>query len=703
MNIKYWYEFRGLDDVLNRVEILCSGNTSPKEIQGANSPFSIKYIDSKKLNPVQGSQADLRLISKTVFEFIDLHTDDMQGYVVKFYRAGLLYWIGYLDSELYEENLTDTPPYAVGFSGADFNIWERLKFRDENEKAYRDIVPLIVHLKRCFDKLGLPFQKLYVGCSTVPHGVALSADETSLHVMYMMSQNFYDEEGEPMTCREVVESILQPFGLMMVQRDGSVCIYDYNTIKNGGVMKCYNFNTLAYIGDTAVAVTLSDLSVVGIISQAASLGFEEMINNVTITSSLYADKNIFDESIKLQTLSEKKDNGVDEGKYKVEYYNKDINVENLNGREFAVYINKDSNDTLIAGILPYKTTTNTPQSEFRVRTKKEYLIGNSNYYLNVKLQAYANTRNNPFDTDEKVPGDTSRAKAIYLHCNLYTVDENGKKMAYYDNRGAISFGWISCGDTETMESGQLVLMFVNQDIASGEILNSWYTNSDLLTTSYIGGGFNYRILEKNYAKGLNIPLGGILGAINGYLVFEITDACPVDHPQGLGYPYTGVKNVFINDITLSIKDKDKADVITDDYEFKSYVNKKVSADFEEITLKCISANEERVPIGKANILKKVADHYELQLSYTRAGQTDILERLLMCTIHSNYSTKNKRISVDVNMFENPTLRFCTYSNVLQSDGLYITGSLLDFYNAKVKLSAVEFSSDVAKLSNISYD
>lgn len=704
INVKYWYEFKGLDDVLNRVEILCENATNPVEIKGADSPFSIEYIDAKKLDPVQGSRAGLRLISKKAFQFINLHTDDMQKYIVKFYRAGLLYWVGFLDSELYQENLADNPPYAVEFSGADFNILERLKFRNENEKSYTDIVTLITHLKRCFAKLGLPFEKLYIGCSTVPKGVTMLAGETPLHVLYMMSHNFYDEDGEPMTCREVVESILQPFGLMMVQRGANVYIFDYNTVKGGLSMKRYNFSTLSYEANEVVNFNLGNLSDIGFVSTEASYGFEEMVNNTTITSSLYADKNIFDESIKIQTLSEKKDNVVDEGKYKVEYYNKDINVENLNGREFAVYTNKESNGTLIAGLLPYKTTSNTSRSEFRVRVKKEYLIGDSNYYLNVKLQAYANTRNNPFDTDEKVPGDTSRAKAIYLHCNLYMVDENGKKLAYYDNRGAISFGWISCGDTETMEPGQLVLMFVNQDIASGEILNSWHTNSDLLTTSYIGGGFNSKILEKNYANGLNIPFTGIHGAINGYLVFEITDECPVDHPQGLGYPYTGVKNVFINDITFSIKDKDKADVTTDDYEFKSYVNKKVSADFEEITLKCISANEERVPLGKANMLKKkIEGQYELQLSYTRAGQTDILERLLMCTIHSNYSAKNKRISVGVKMSKNPALSFCTYKSVIQSDGMYITGALLDFYNAKVKISAVEFSADVAKLSSITYD
>ncbi len=260
MNIKYYHDFIGADDVVNRFEILQNSSTTPKLIKATNEPFCIEYFEVKKLEPVQGSLATLKLISESIFQYIDLHTDDMREYMIKFYRSGQLYWVGYLDSELYNENLTDSAPYTVEFSGADFNILERLKFRNESENAYTDIASFITQLKRCFDKLGLPFQKLYIGCSTTPEGVTMTTTQTALHVLYIQSSNFYDEDGEPMSCREVVESILKPFGLMMVQRDASVYIYDLNTVKSGGVMKCYNFDTLSYIGDTAVNVLLGYIS-----------------------------------------------------------------------------------------------------------------------------------------------------------------------------------------------------------------------------------------------------------------------------------------------------------------------------------------------------------------------------------------------------------------------------------------------------------
>lgn len=698
MNIKYWYEFKGLDEVLNRVEILCDGATKPAEIKGADSPFSLKYIDVKKLDPVQGSQVSLRLISKKVFQFIDLHTDDMQDYLVRFYRDGLLYWVGWLDSELYSENLADSPPYPVEFSGADFNVMERLKFRDENEKAYTDIATLLAQLKRCFNKLGLPFQKLYIGCSTTPEGITMSASETALHKLYIQSSNFYDEDNEPMTCREVVESILQPFGLMMVQRDASVYIYDYNTVKIGGVMKCYNFGTLAYIGDTAVDVSLGDISDIGTRSTEASLGFEEMINNVTITSSLYGENQAKDVSITEKTVSGLIDStlGRDYSQY---YYSKHPDAENISG-DFAVF--KRDNESNIEGYrMPYITNPQIITPIFRVRCPM-YLIGTDTlYYIHLKIQTYVNTRDNPFLTDSGVK-DNANSGTIKLHCNFYSTDSSGKILRYYDlvkNNGS---QWVDTFDG-SLEQGRCILWLSNHEAVTGSALDAWITNAN--KNNPMSNRMNIETIS-SAGKGLNVPTNNT----NGYLVFEITNKCRIVNPKDDTGTSTDnllaenlVKHILVNDISIELLDREENAISTDDYEFKSYVNKKVSSDYDDVQLKCISANEEKAPIGKANILRKTNSGYELQLSYTRAGQTNILERLLMCGIHSNFATKNKVISVDIKMSDNPALRYTTYKNVIQSDGMYITGATLDFHEAKTTIKAVDFSADVAKLSIIPYD
>lgn len=703
MNIKYYHDFIGADDVVNRFEILQSSSTTPEIIEAAPDAFALEYLEVKKLEPVQGSQATLKLISERNFQFLDLHTDDMQKYLIKFYRSGQLYWIGYLDSELYNENLTDYAPYAVEFSGADFNILERLKFRNESEKPYTDIASFLIQLKRCFDRLGLPFQKLYIGCSTAPGG-GMSVSETALHVLYIHSANFYDEDKEPMSCREVVESILQPLGLMMVQRDACVYIYDLNTVKSGGVMKCYDFSTLSYIGDTAVNVLLGDIGEIGTMSTDASLSFEEMINNTTITSSLYADNLKESTELDIKELSDKIE--ISRPPINSYFYNKSTQIESLNGGIFAVYRGRmsapyEEGETELGCYAKYEPTPASILPLFRLKSSKyitkvepktegRYEI--YPYIINLSMSAYASSTPQPIM--QKGEENIKNSEVLKLYCNLYITNDQGKITAYYSTLSGNTYGWVPVSNG-VIEQGKFILWF-SKEKSEGSMLDNWTINSNISVINDQATGYPY---ASEAEKGILVKPD-----VSGNLIFEITNKSLIYNPSSGDEVATGkVIMLLFDKIDVDIKDQNGKSPSTDDYEFKSYINKKVSADYDEVTLKCISANEDKLPVGKANILKKVGEHYELQLSYTRAGQTDILERLLMCTIHSNFTTKNKAISVDIKMTENPTLRYVTYKNVLQSDGMYVTGATLDFHNAKTTIKAVEFSADVDRLSDIPYE
>ena len=246
MNRVYYNEFKGLDGILNRVEILSEVSGIEEYVKTGKSPFVLRYADVMKLDPVHTAQATIHLISQYDFQFISLHTDDMQGYRVDFYRGGILFWTGWLDSELYNEVLSKSSPYEVEFSASDFNITERLKYINDSDAKYSDIVPVMTHIKRCLDKLKLPFGKIYIGCTTTIGGISLNSSETALHKSYVTSSNFYDEDGKPMSCREVLDNCLRPFALMMVQKDGNVYVYDYNTIKKGLPMNRFDFSSMTY-------------------------------------------------------------------------------------------------------------------------------------------------------------------------------------------------------------------------------------------------------------------------------------------------------------------------------------------------------------------------------------------------------------------------------------------------------------------------
>lgn len=705
MNIAYYYEFKGLDKVLNRVEILTADSVAAKEITGTGTPFVLNYTDVKKLEPIQGAGATIGIVSHELFEFVPLHTDDMQKYMVRMYRNGSLYWLGWLDPELYDEQLSDYPPYPVEFTAADFNVMERLKYRDASENRYTDVATMITHLKRCFDKLGLPFQKLYIGCTTTANGITLSASETPLHALYVMSANFYDEDGEPMTCREVVESILQPFGLMMVQKDANIYIYDYNTVANGLPMKRYDFASWSYEAEETPVFNIGDLKTIGFMSTSGQYGFEEMYNNVTITSSLYADSVQMDAEIDEETASDPFRPQIPQ--LNTFYYRSSDAIENLKSDGFFVIFNERNLSSYVgetnsvSGCYVYYTPDALPvEPLFRVRypnyiTKVESEERKPPFYINLKVEAYPSTTSQPL-LQQKAE-NVANSGVLKAFCNLYCTDETGKVTAYYDNTSDRERGWKTVANVESIEQGKCVLWF-STDNTDNSILDTWTTNGNKVNPMDKPDISTVGLDSSLVGQGLYCP-----PEVSGFLVFEITNKNILLNPVSENrVDENKIIMILFNSISIRVTDTEGNTSSTDDYEFKSYVNKKVKSDFEDITLKCISANEEKAPIGKANIMKKTDNNYDFQLSYTRSGQTDILERLLMCTIHSNYTQKNEQFGCTVKLKGNPVMGYVSYQSVL--DGSYwVSGAEIDFRRATMSLSCVGYSPDTAKLSSIPYE
>lgn len=674
MNIKYFFEFSGLDEVQNRVEILTLEDVNAEEIKSASDPFIIEYKDNKKLTPIQGSGSYINIVSEEIFQFISLHTDEMQKYLVKFYRSGSLYWMGWLDPETYNERLSEYPPYPVNFSAADFNILERLKFRDNSQNAFIGISTLIEQLKRCFDLLSLPFGKLYIGCSTSSPDISLDSNESLLHKLYIQSSNFYDEDDEPMTCREVMESILEPFGLMMLQKDGDVYIYDYNTLEKSGLMKCYDFSNLSYIGDKTVSFGIGDLSNIGFTSTSGDFGFEDMVNNVEITSSIYAEKS-FAEYVVSKSDLYNEIGTVDRGDFTVTTYY-DCRNWIRPYRNFAFYKQKGDSNEIMGAVLDRNKATN-GISQMNFFNERRYIIANDQHYLNIRTDLYVSTRDNPFDQET---GWTKELWGI-LQGDILLLDINMVPTHYFSRVGK---KWNLITD------GYIPFNQMNYDFFS-EIS---YDDSRIADT---WTPMSFTFTEQRFHKGALIAMPPTSGYIhlkyNDFLLYKGWND---------RFPLEDIKFILINNVAIEELNEDMELLSTDDTVFKSYVNKKVVSNYGNVTLKCVSVNEKNTAIGKANLLRKIPEGYGVCSEYTRAGQTDILERLLMCTIHSNYTRKNVEFKADINMTANPMMSYATYKSIMDSSYL-INGCRLDFWNSKTTIDVVEFSNDAAKLSDIPYD
>jgi hypothetical protein len=732
--IKYFYEFNGFDGIDNRVEIIDTvGNPVPQEIIGGPEAFSLEYPQVKKLEPVQGSGATLRLIddrkeddpSYKGFGFTDLYTDQMQQYVVKHYRREnrtspwVVNWIGWLDSETYNEHLSDTPPYEVEFTASDFNILERLKYRDADDARWGGTVTLWEHLKRCIKKLNLPFGNIYVYWSTYIQDLFIKGGR-GLEFMLLQSGNFYDEDGEPMSLRETIESILRTFALMMVQRGGDIYIYDYN-------IKAENWNAVRFLqysgpefertGTQELSVSAGNIPDIGFSGTEGEYGYEELYNNVQIRSSIYADTSggnfdITDDNLRDFDHKEVYD---PEGGDEINYYRSCGDWQTLNGTLFMLYkiAEWEKSKGIVGGILKNYTQDGAPTTPRLRMTSVGELTLNPDDKLTLLIRVYPWLYNyigpkgvkvDPDDTPPNVVKDQKKTQHMgLLFGDLVMIDKAGNPVYYYKNYEGNEDeihghtpAWLSAS------SGVPPSRFVT-GFAGNERLNEWIIQKEIgnsplrIKKSFLDSLTVIRPKEE-FQAGIEIihpPVGGLQMQLT---LYDMIFSKPYYEGWRSNFPWELC--VLLTSVEIKAAAK-KGSLRNEDTIFRSYINKRVKSDYPALTLKVIGVWREGTLIGRANILDRSLKPLTNVFSRGVNGGS-LPEELLLATIHSNYSTRNQNFGVDINGCENVMGKIITYSPLLEGSFM-VTGCKINFADGKTSLQAVGFSEDNIYLSNIPYD
>ena len=710
-NIKYYYNFKSINDDSFRVDILTTETVTASEITGATTPLELEFPTAAKLDVIRSAGATLNLISESMFQYLDLHTDDMQKYKVVIYKNGTEYWSGWLDSELYSEKLSEYDNYTVSFTASDFNVMERLKYMNGEDK-YTDIVSLFTVLNRCINKLGLS-TTLNISSSTTSAEFELLDNETILHKLFIQSANFYDEKEEAMSLKDVIESILKPFGLILVQINNEFYIYDINSLINKAVFKKYIDG--AYVSSLPLSLNTIDLE--GLFSsEDSTLEFDTLYNNVELTSSLYADTSLFDKEIEkknlenlVSTTSVSGLNGYDGTKY---IYNNCSDFTDYTG-EYYLYTTKGSNDTLAGVKLPYAydklgITYNEPITGIEFKPA-EYIINTEGVSkLNIKTQIYINAKVNPLDIyiDEVNEGlgikyNKDNSQCAELSCDLFLLDTNGNAISYLDNTSAQSLVWKTDINSKTKHTFRMNFAASANPLSSADftVLDTELTNCNIISKYEwnVSEGSSYT--SDNYQKGADINITG-----GGYLKLVIY-SCLISNPKaGQAAYWTDkdniLKEILLQSVTFEMFDKYGDSLETSDIVYNSYINKNVKSDYDNVDIKVCTASNSSIKIGKANLLLYNGTTYKLATSFTRMSQSSNLEQLLIRTIHSNYNSKTLKIEADIQSTNNIYLNPITYSSILSGNTFYLVGSIIDFENNTQRIILNKLSLDNIDLYSI---
>lgn len=187
----------------------------------AESPLVIEWENKSKEEPLCGSTATLKIESPGDRTFIDLYSIAPGQICLDVYREGVLYWSGCLDPEFYEEPYDRGAFYDVELTFSDFGILGRLPYDLTGPQTLRAILNRAIYLTKG-NFSGVDETRI---STKFEDGKPVTLDSLSI-----ASENFFDEDGEASTYQEVIEGILQPLALRMIQKAGKIYIYDLNAL-----------------------------------------------------------------------------------------------------------------------------------------------------------------------------------------------------------------------------------------------------------------------------------------------------------------------------------------------------------------------------------------------------------------------------------------------------------------------------------------
>lgn len=191
----------------------------------ADTPLELEWEEREKYETTCGATLTINVVSPADRTFTDLFQISPGNVMVHVYLDDALFWVGGLDCETYEEPYQSARDYTVTLTFTDFGHMQRIKYAEAaGLKSVRH------YIDYCLAQVGL---------SEVPVEVLTSLEVSEpywqkisdLTDVYVNAANFYDEDGEASTLDEVLDGLLQPLALRIIQRAGKVVVYDLNALR----------------------------------------------------------------------------------------------------------------------------------------------------------------------------------------------------------------------------------------------------------------------------------------------------------------------------------------------------------------------------------------------------------------------------------------------------------------------------------------
>ena len=220
-NLKYNMKFLNVAGDLYEVQILLDGYTGAvTELTGSGSPFSVEYNQEDKLyNPLRFAGATIGVVGFN--NLSGLYSNNYHQHKVNVYRGTELIYTGFV--------------YPEQFSIPNNGYEENVGIECVSALATLDNVPfssdlhemtLFALLKDAVQKSRGDYRYIYIPLLWFEH-----LNHTSLQDVRISTANFFDEKGEPMSYKEILEEIAKLFSITITEKNGNIYLIDIDYIK----------------------------------------------------------------------------------------------------------------------------------------------------------------------------------------------------------------------------------------------------------------------------------------------------------------------------------------------------------------------------------------------------------------------------------------------------------------------------------------
>lgn len=646
--LKYWGEFVSSENTRYRVELLTDDTSLvPQEVVFPyETAAEIEWNEVDKLEPVQGSCLTLSLSSQTDRQFMELFTIKVGTIRADIYRNNALYWSGNLDPELYEEPYSEKNDYDVTFTFSDFAILDRIKWEKKGICTIQEVIDT------CIANMGIQYRNVHQFVST-----SLPGENTPLNFahLFVLGENFFDEDDEPMTMREVLDEVLRPFALRIIQKNGELFIYDLNSL---------------FLSDRSDKVTWKDAD--------ATLDTSKVYNNVTVTFSPYADTLFIDGTLKAEEvlpatkgnlfLVDNDFNNAPDGFRLATGAQDGLPISLSNGAQFfridseysgsneagVVWAHKGWNktfyrSTFVNSNFPIVFSHGQVLTKPILTTDTAFLgyasIKRERFRLRICLEVLFDVRYNPFEP-ASVPNEEGNWGRLQDWCNfgyipvmLYLKDAHGNILYHFENRGVM--------ESNSYEHGA-ASKWVKGEGKWGDMFLSYYDKGNRKSASGFGGWKKNRMSIGYYRAGLpkrwNVMEDGEfidLPPVGGFLELQVGSGVhQFDYKREQKNIFALARWLLYKNPTVTLVKKNGTQLSPEDIEDSAWINKSAN---EELKIDTIigTLGEECIPSARGLIF---GENYEAYNEFSRAGTSGRLEHLLIGTIYSQYAQRHNTLS-----------------------------------------------------------